>query len=293
MSDSSLSYYADIVTDLEKTRLATENRLRSLTRDAADADGEIRGLGLPDDHPDVVTLVKIVAGLGDLEHQVILDLQRALRRHPLGKWVKGQKGIGEKQGARLLAAIGDPYWSTLTDSPRTVSQLHAYCGYHVLPAGHVSLDAQVTTAGGAKTSDSRGHIRNDAQDRLVAGVAARRQKGQRANWSTEAKTRAHLVAESCMKQPTGTYYRGVYEDGRKKYAEAVHKTPCVQCGPKGKPAQVGSLISPGHQHARALRLVAKEILKDLWRESKRLHDTSPPANHHAVPTPFLPAGRAT
>jgi hypothetical protein len=31
-----------------------------------------------------------------------------MRAHPLGPWVKRTTGVGEKTGARLLAAIGDP-----------------------------------------------------------------------------------------------------------------------------------------------------------------------------------------
>lgn len=43
-------------------------------------------------------------------------------------------------------------------------------------------------------------------------------------------------------------------------------------GPAGKPAPTGSPLSTGHQHARALRLVAKTVLRDLWREARRIHE---------------------
>lgn len=36
-----------------------------------------------------------------------------------------------------------------------------------------------------------------------------------------------------------------------------------------------SPLSDGHKHARALRAVAKAVLRDLWREARRL--TNPPA----------------
>jgi hypothetical protein len=96
-------------------------------------------------------------------------------------------------------------------------------------------------------------------------------KGQKANWNPDARMRAHLVAESCIKQMTGTY-RPVYEAGRVKYVDALHPATCHRCGPKGKPAQPGTPLSDGHKHARALRLVAKAILKDMYLEAKTWHE---------------------
>lgn len=244
LADPLLALSADVLDDLESVRIANENRLRQLTRDVADSDGIDRGFGLPLDHPDVARLAALVGDLAKAEHAAALQLQRQMRKHPLGPWVKAARGVGEKQGARLLAAVGDPYINTLHDRPRTVSELWAYCGYHVLPAG-----------------DAR---------RSLAGVAATRARGQRANWSATSKMRAHLVAVSCMKT-TGPY-RDIYEVGRAKYDGALHQAECRRCGPTGKPAQLGSPLSAGHQHMRALRLVAKELLKDLWREAKRLHE---------------------
>ena len=83
--------------------------------------------------------------------------------------------------------------------------------------------------------------------------------------------RAFLVAESCIKQ-SGTPHRAVYDATRAKYADALHAAECIRCGPKGKPAPIGSPLSDGHKHARALRAVAKEVLKELWREARRIHE---------------------
>ena len=132
LADPLLALAADILDDLERVRISNENRLRQLTRDQADSDGIERGFGLDATHPDVARLAALVQMLGDAEHQATLNLQRIMRKHPLGPWVRNTKGIGEKQGARLIAAIGDPYWNTLHDRPRTVSELWAYCGYHVI-----------------------------------------------------------------------------------------------------------------------------------------------------------------
>lgn len=264
-----LSLAADVLDDLERVRIGNENRYRQLTRTEVDSDGEERGFGLDDRHPDVKRLRLLVEALADAEHQAQLNLQRLMRQHPLGPWVKQARGVGEKQAARLIAAIGDPYWNTLYDRPRTVSELWAYCGYHVLRTGHTTADDQSGFAGPAQAGSNPDQGSSDTQIRYV-GVAAARARGQRANWSPDAKMRAYLVAVSIVK--AGGPYRDVYDTGREKYIEAVHQVECKRCGPSGKPALVGSPISAGHQHARALRLVAKQVLKDLWLESKRLHE---------------------
>jgi hypothetical protein len=359
--DPLLTIAAEQIFDLEKARIAAQNRYRALTRSEADADGEVRGYGLDAESVEVRRLAALIDGLTALEHQADLNLCRLMRAHPLGAWQKRTIGVGEKQLARLLGVIGDPYWNARDDRPRTVSQLWAYCGLHVLPAGgHSALDAQsplaagrdsllgsqtfpdihmtcaaedqppadqasselqsalvggvqhrasghrtsdiqaATAAGPAPTSPARvTSSSNDVAPGTAAapdtdqgcgdthgstvGVAARRRKGQRANWSTAAKTRVYLIAESCLKQ-TGTAgaiedadtisvprrpspYRLVYDTGRAKYADAVHTADCPQCK-----AKAGELLTLGHQHARAMRLASKAILKDLWAEARRLHD---------------------
>jgi hypothetical protein len=304
LADPLLALAADVLDDLERVRIANENRLRQLTRgeDEPDKDGETgRGFGLDESHPDVARLAALVAMVADAEHKAELNLGRLMRANPLGPWVKATHGIGPKQGARLIAAIGDPYIrpeivredGTVEPSrPRTVSELWAYTGYHVIripvsghslvnvqhnnaadgpdfPVGHMHADAQPGSAGGEHAGHP-GHTRGDDQE-LSAGMAPKRARGQKANWSATAKMRAYLVAVSCMKN-LDSPYRKIYDDTREKYADAVHQFPCIRCGPSGKPAQPGTPLSDGHKHARALRKVAKEVLKDLWREARRLHE---------------------
>lgn len=277
LADPLLNLAADVVDDLERTRIANENRLRQLTRTEVDDDGMIRGFSLPMEHPDVARLAGIVEAMSALEHQAILGLQRQVRRHPLGPWAKGHKGIGEKQFARLLAAIGDPYWNTLHDRPRTVSELWAYCGYHTLPVGHIPGDVHLVPADGSKPDSGAGQM-SAATHGSHARSAVHRRKGQQVNWSTGARMRVYVIAESCIKQVLrdgrdAGHYRLVYEAARVKYADATHASECIRCGPKGKPAPIGSALSDGHKHMRAMRIVSKELLKDLWREAKRLHET--------------------
>lgn len=239
---------------IEDLRKATGNRFGQATRSTADKDGEVRGLGLSESDPEVAAVVATQDALEAVEHQAVLALQRAMRKHPLGSWGKAQLGLGEKQLARLLAAIGDPYWNTLHDRPRTVSELWAYAGLHTLPA--------------SSTPDQSG---SDTQSTAIRG-AARRVKGQRANWSTDAKTRAYLIAESCVKQ-TRSPYRKVYDLRREATAERVHDRPCPQCNGAGKRELIESPWRPGHQHADALRIVSKVVLRDLWVAARDWHRT--------------------
>jgi hypothetical protein len=251
-----LLIFSDSLDDFERVRMATANRIGALRRD--------KGL---EGSPEEARLQGVLDGLTALEHGVELELKRALRKHPLGPWVKQTVGVGEKQAARLLGVIGDPYWNTLHDRPRTVSELWAYCGYHVLPT-QSSSDPQ-RTFGGESVEGNPGHGPDETHGR-VAGVAPRRARGQRANWNTLARSRCYLIAESCIKQAHSPY-RKVYDDARAKYADATHASPCVQCGTKGKPAPAGSDLRDGHKHARGLRMVAKAMLKDLWLAARDAH----------------------
>lgn len=269
--DPTLALAADILDDLERTKLANENRLRQLTRSEADADGEERGFGLDESHPDVARLSALVQMLADAEHQATLNLQRAMRKHPLGPWVKAQKGIGDKQAARLLAKIGDPAVNATTGQFRTVSALWAYCGLHVIsPTGHAQTDTHGAPAGGGSSSAGGDPSQKcaDAQAR-PAGVAARRQKGVKSNWSTDAKTRAWLIVASCIKQ---------LDPQCKREGIAEHTDGCG-CSPyrivvderRQHTAITHPEWTPGHSLNDGMRIASKRLLRDLWREARRIH----------------------
>jgi hypothetical protein len=220
-SDFALLTAAANLDDIEKARLAVNNRVKAMERDG------LTGT------PMYETQAGILAGLAAIEKEAIKALERTVRKHPLGPWIKSTVGIGEKQGARLIASIDDVYWNHLDERPRRgPAELWAYCGY----------------APGQK-----------------------RRKGVKSNWNAEAKMRAFLCAESCIKQTGGTDdaiagaismgdsrrrspYRDVYDQARTNWAD--HDT------------------TDGHKHNHALRLVAKAILRDLFLEAKRVHESS-------------------
>lgn len=276
-----LALYADVVGDLERVRIATSNRVGTMTRSEPDEDGIVRGWGLPETDPKVTSLVDLLEGLQDLETGAIKDLQREMRKHPM--WTnfgKHIRGVGEKQLARLLGAIGgDPYINNNTGGPRTVSQLWAYCGLHVVQVpkkkDSESSDSQdlidtpiavaVGTQGGG--ADSATELPITEPDVEMVSVAPRRRRGIKANWSNEAKTRAYLISASILKQLVKpctaefghveeckcSTYRVVY-DGRREHTKVTHPE-----------------WTPGHAHNDALRFTSKRLLRNAWRSARDWH----------------------
>ena len=235
LADPTLALAADVVDDLERVKIANQNRLRSLTRDVEDSDGEMRGFGLDESHPTVAQLAALVQMIETAEHDAVLNLQRAMRKHPLGPWVKAQRGVGEKQAARLLAKIGDPYINSATGQPRTVSALWAYCGLHV-----------------------------------IDGESARRRKGQQSNWSTLAKTRAWLIIQSAMKQLDASCKT---DTGIAEHVDGCKCSPyrIVIDQRRKRTAETHPDWTPGHSLNDAQRVASKALLRDLWIEARRIH----------------------
>lgn len=255
--DPTLYVLAQFLDDIEGIRKAQGNRRRILTATEPDEDGVMRGFGLDASHPVVATIEALAGHLDAVEHETILALNRSMRKHPLVFWQRSQKGVGEKQLARLLAAIGDPYINATTGLPRTVSQLWAYCGLHTLPTtDQGNAEAQICGVGGGATPPAGAEgVPSTVVGTPLPGttnVAARRQKGVKANWSTDAKTRAYLIATSCIKQDGE--YRQVY-DARRAHTAETHPD-----------------WTPGHSHNDALRIVSKRILRDLWRTARDHHE---------------------
>ncbi len=234
LADPILALLATAVDDLEGLRKAQASRLRILTSTEPDSDGEERGFGLDATDPTVRSVQAVHDGLATLEHETVLALQRAMRKHPLGPYVKARRGLGEKTVARLLGCIGDPAVNPATGELRTFGQLVSYAG--MAP---------------------------------VDGKARAKRRGEQVNWNGDARMRLWNCVQPAIKM-SGPY-RDVYDAARVRYADAMHPVACVRCGPKGKPAEAGSPLSLAHQHARAVRLMMRAALRDLWVEARRLH----------------------
>jgi hypothetical protein len=171
-----LRLLAESLDDIERTRIATENRLR-----AAQEDIEALGsFGLLVFDP----LIELNESLNNNEKGAIKALEKMMKQHDLGPWVKNNVGVGLKQGARLIAAIGDPAYNEAEGRLRRgPAELWAYTGYHV-----------------------------------EQGKRPKHRRGEQSNWNATAKMRARLVAESCIKQRHSPF-RPVYDRARAAWAE--------------------------------------------------------------------------
>lgn len=237
-----LRLFAEMFNDVQEFRKAIANKVRS-----GGVDSEVIGAAL--EH------------YAQAEHAMKLELRRCYKRTvpaSIQAWAKREKGIGVTDAhllARLLGVIGDPrlanpyHWEgsgrdnrvLVADEPfeRTLHQLWSYCGH-----------------GDPKR---KRRAKMDRDDAMALG-------------NPQAKMLVWNLATACMK--TDGHFREVYDKRRAATAERLHAEACVRCGPSGKPAQAGSPWSKAHQHADALRIVGKEILRDLWVAAKIEHPSS-------------------
>lgn len=239
--DPVLGTLASTVGDLEDVRISLSNRLYSLTHAENDVDGHLRGFGLPDDDPSVEAIKSLLAGAEALEKQAIKAMTSRMKKHVLYGWVQNNKGVGEKTAARLLSALGDPYIKELYE-----------------PAGEDEFRRVLKPRTISELWSYAGYG-------VVEGSAPKRTKGSKSNWNPEVRMRVWLIAETSVKCK-GTY-KPVYDKAKAHYIATPHAVDCARCG-----AKAGEPLSAGHAHARALRRVSKEILRDLWLLSKEWHD---------------------
>lgn len=191
-----------------------------------------------------------------------------MRKNPLWPWLEAQGGVGEKQAARLLGAIGDPLTRPQiirddgTVEParyRNVSELLSLCGH------------------------------GDPARKRRSGMT---QAEAKATGNPEAKKRVRLIAMSCVKldgvpdkngrRRALSPYRLVYDQARAENASKVHASECRNrkpywakpngCGTSAHPelGEAGTPWRDGHQLGDALRKVGKQFLKDLHAEARRL-----------------------
>lgn len=249
--------------EIESLRIRCANRARAYETEVPLADAEMSAAVLPATLADELML---------LERRWIKELETIMNGHPLGPFIRKEKGIGLKSSARWLASIGgDP----IADR-RSHRQLLAYCGLHVLN-----------------------------------GTAPRHERGTQSNWNETARSRVVVIARAAVKvgvqktgEDSGVYdpdnriavsvYGQAYLDERRKAAKAVHPADCRRCGrcmtcgnplaatkadhfrqyacPNRivEPSPKGSPLQPAHQNARAIRMVSKLIVRRFWDESLRL-----------------------
>lgn len=244
-----------------------------------------------------------IDALEKAEHMIGLAMRKCFKRVAPDQhaWMLDTPGVGEHLLARLIGCIGQPrhaaphHWEgegskriLIADEPyeRTVSQLWSYCGhgdpvrkrYKNMPKEeafalgnprakvivHLLAESCMKNAGSPATvdPDTMGPAPVSAGQNSQPNGSPDSGVVPAANASDgEAIRSPHPINRAPRRRSP---YRDTYEAARATYVDRVHATECVRCGPSGKPAQIGSPWSDGHQHAAALRLVGKEILRDLW-----------------------------
>lgn len=276
-----LRIYAECLADSMDHRIALANRLRSGT--------------VPKD-----VVAELLADLNHTEKVLRRGMVKSFRRTApeVAAWTKETVGLGEETMARLIGCIGHPvvarphHWEgegtsrqLVADEPylRTVSQLWSYCG-HGDPArrkrkGMTADDAMrlgsphakklvyllavacmkcagseerppATDADPTSTErpslvdpfDPTGHIRSDAPGHPAGGSP---------HESADAEVATTPEGSPRRRSP----YRDVYDDRRLVTADRHDWTP-------------------GHQHADAIRLTGKAILRDLWIVTRTAMETT-------------------
>lgn len=281
-----LRIWAESFEDTQRARIACENRM-------------LRGGVAPD------LFVGQIEALKAAEHQVKLGLVRCYRRvTPTGiqAWAKSQFGIGKTSPhmlARLLGALGHPRIATpyhwegegadrklVADLvfERSVRQLWSYCGHgdadrkkrkgmsadeafalgnprckmlvHLLAEATMKCRVEPTHGADANegTADPTTSPEQPSGGSSAKGTPAARDTSTE---PTEEPIASAFPAPSAGQptssakasvEPADRRYRVIYDQARLRYAE--HDD-----------------WSDGHKHNAALRLVAKEILRDLWTAS--------------------------
>lgn len=232
--DAILNILAGTLDDIERVRIATENRLRSLIEDPKNENDTARGLkGTSFEDRLTATL----NGLKGLEHSATLDLQRAVRIHPLYPFIKRVKGLGDKQAARLLAAIGDP-----AERPNP-AKLWQYAG-HGDPER--SRRRKGLTVQFSPTAKMRLHLVSESVMKQRCGAC---QTAARAvPLTAPAVPSPWRPPDNCTCHQTHPY-RAVYDRERAKWQDRE--------------------TSDAHKHAHALRVLGKTLLRDMWRYARR------------------------
>jgi hypothetical protein len=92
----------------------------------------------------------------------------------------------------------------------------------------------------------------------VSGLAARRKKGEKANWSGAGRVLCYQIGESIVKMGKGGEYREAYDRIKARYA-AEHPD-----------------WTPGHRHAAARRYAVKLLLKRMWLAYRRVQREAQP-----------------
>lgn len=206
------------------------------------------------------------------------------------EWQKASFGIGEHLLARLLGHLGHPLVATpyvwQTDAPdghncdpdrcgdrhlvalkpftRTVGQLWQYCGHGAPAKRRKGMSQAEAFELGSPSCKMLVHLLAEATIKCQPqpiDVAKPKMEAVGATSTPQPK----LQAKPNRRSVGGKYYYRAVYDQRKAATEGRRFNGCTTCK--------GDTCSDGHRHADALRIVGKEILRDLWTHAQRMLET--------------------
>ena len=272
----SLRAIAEVYEDVQRVRIAVENRIAQGRKRELTIDGDLIATQLD--------------GLHLSEKKLALLLARTYRANvpaSIREWQKEMPGIGEHLLARLLGAIGDPSWAVIHawegagkerqlivvgERARRVSDLWSYCGHGDAKRKRVKgMTAEEAMSLGNPRAKMLVHLLAEACIKQVGtaesvSIATEGAPSQSIGSATGLAdsigvTRSHQSTDDAKDVPTPNLvarrrspYRDVYDLARVQYVDRVDAD--------------GKEWTPAHQHAAALRLVGKEILRGLWLAAK-------------------------
>jgi hypothetical protein len=283
-----LRLLAETFWDLQKCRQSIDNRLRRAPVDV---------LGLLEQRD---SLLATEQETGKRLDKLFVQIASPGIR----QWQQAHQGMGEHLVARLLGHLGHPchafpsHWEgqgdkrkLIHDDPyaRSVGQLWQYAGHGGPSRRRKGMSADEVAGSGNPQVKMLAHLLAEAaikepgrdkacwqpmeQSEPIPSTTASPSRSKARAKPTERPTgRTPVGAEgqtTSEDQPTPAlaprwHYRSVYEERRRITLDRTHLEPCPPCGPSGKPAQPGTPWSDMHKHMDALRIVGKEILRDLW-----------------------------
>lgn len=269
--------WAEIFADMQAARIAIENKIQALydikKKDFNKLRKQLKKDGMAVEH------MAMLEQAEDAEAYASKVLQATLKNTigpNLLALIEETPGLALHTMGRLLGATGDPYiayphhWEPgktkkakkvlVADDPfvRRVSDLWGYSGYgDAAKRPYKGMTQEATFELGNPDAKKLGHL--VAGGLVQSGVVKLDWCDDDEGYDVEGRKAVSKFGE-------------VYLNARRLYAGSLHPAVCVRCGPKGKPAQEGSVRSPGHQHAMATRKVVKELLKDVWIAARADHE---------------------
>lgn len=216
----------------------------------------------------------------------LVEIYRRVAPMDVIAWQEAAPGIGEELLARLIG---------LTGNPRIATPMHMEEGEvrEVREDGSKSFHYRDPVPDGYEADEitAMTHERTLRQwwsycgigspdrvptqgmgDKELKALGRRRVRAVMFNM-TNAIVLATQGKNATRPKAAASPYPVLYATTKLQYEMKLHSTPCVRCGTAttkngpGKPAPIGSAWSPAHRDASARRVLAKQVLKDLWQRS--------------------------